>query len=155
MVGQVRSFNLDSYCDANGGVSASPTVIQNAGLDYRTVVFYCQSAQYKAINNARQDAVYQNQQQTTYTDQNTGSKLQQGSQGYNEEVLGLKYKDDGTIQNPFQKLPVETPPATLTCEDGTPPDGTGCCTGEIYTDMGEQGFNCCPTGGGDCFPPII
>ena len=26
--------------------------------------------------------------------------------------------------------------------------------GEIYTDMGDQGFNCCPDDGGDCFPPI-
>jgi len=43
----------------------------------------------------------------------------------------------------------------LTCEDGTPPDANGCCAGEIYTDMGEQGFNCCPESGGDCFPPIL
>lgn len=35
------------------------------------------------------------------------------------------------------------------------PDANGCCAGEIYTDMGDQGFNCCPDTGGDCFPPII
>lgn len=40
------------------------------------------------------------------------------------------------------------------CLDGTQPDKHGCCTGEIYTDMGELGFNCCPEAGGDCFPPI-
>lgn len=154
LIGQVRSFSLDEYCDGKGGVVPnSEYKIQQAGLDYRTVVFYCQTNQYEAINNAKQQAVYQNQQQTSNT--SGGTKLTPGSQGYNEEVLGLKYNDDGTIQNPFQKLPVETPPAAITCEDGTPPDANGCCTGETYTDMGEQGFNCCPASGGDCFPPII
>lgn len=40
------------------------------------------------------------------------------------------------------------------CTDGTVPDSNGCCAGEVYTDMGMQGFNCCPEVGGDCFPPI-
>jgi len=40
------------------------------------------------------------------------------------------------------------------CKDGVNPDEHGCCPGEIYTNMGDQGFNCCPTTGGDCFPPI-
>ena len=35
------------------------------------------------------------------------------------------------------------------------PDENGCMPGEIYTDMGEMGFNCCPESGGDCFPPIV
>ena len=43
---------------------------------------------------------------------------------------------------------------SVKCDDGTRPDSNGCCTGEIYTDMGEQGFNCCPESGEDCFPPI-
>jgi hypothetical protein len=34
------------------------------------------------------------------------------------------------------------------------PDKHGCCEGEIYTDLGEQGFACCPESGGDCFLPI-
>lgn len=42
----------------------------------------------------------------------------------------------------------------LLCPNGTKPDSHGCCQGEVYTDMGEQGFNCCPPGDGDCFPPI-
>lgn len=42
----------------------------------------------------------------------------------------------------------------LKCLDGTTPDSNGCCAGEIYTDMGDLGFNCCPQTGGDCFPPI-
>jgi type IV secretory pathway VirB10-like protein len=159
LVGQVRSFNLEGYCETNSDGSRTvrkgvESKIQEAGLDYRTVLFYCQSSQYQAINNAKQQAVYQNQQQTTYTNQSTGTKAQVGSEEYNKDVLGLNYNQDGTIQNPFQKLPTETPPAALTCEDGSAPDANGCCTGEVYTDMGEAGFNCCPSSGGDCFPPI-
>ena len=41
-----------------------------------------------------------------------------------------------------------------TCLDGARPDKNGCCTDEVYTDMGNLGFNCCPPGDGDCFPPI-
>ncbi|MBP3545429.1 MAG: hypothetical protein J6J82_03945 [Alphaproteobacteria bacterium] len=40
------------------------------------------------------------------------------------------------------------------CLDGTNPDKNGCCAGEVYTDMGDLGYNCCPESGGDCFPPI-
>lgn len=40
------------------------------------------------------------------------------------------------------------------CTDGTPADKNGCCQGEVYTDMDDLGFNCCPVGGGNCFPPI-
>ncbi|MBO4746236.1 MAG: hypothetical protein J5613_04185 [Alphaproteobacteria bacterium] len=42
----------------------------------------------------------------------------------------------------------------ITCKDGASPDINGCCPGEEFKDMGEQGFNCCPLDGGDCFPPI-
>lgn len=157
LIGQVRSFNLDQYCDGKGGVSANAATIQKDGFDYRTIVFYCQSNQYKAINNAKQEAVYKNQNDTGFvntgmgTADTTGNFV--GNQQYNENVLDLKYNEDGTIQNPFKPLPVETPPV-ITCEDGTVPDANGCCTGETFTDMGEQGSNCCPASGGDCFPPI-
>ncbi|MBN1281389.1 MAG: TrbI/VirB10 family protein [Alphaproteobacteria bacterium] len=158
LVGQVRSFNLDQYCDGKGSVSAAASTIQNAGLDYRTVVFYCQSNQYKAINNAKQNAVYQNQQQTSLTtkdDKGNTVKMQQGSKEYNEKVLGLKYNDDGTIKNPFEETkPTTAETSVITCDNGVSPDTNGCCPGETYTDMGDQGFNCCPSGGGDCFPPI-
>ena len=43
---------------------------------------------------------------------------------------------------------------SLTCPDGTPTDKHGCCAGEVYTNMGDLGSNCCPESGGDCFPPI-
>ncbi len=41
------------------------------------------------------------------------------------------------------------------CLDGAAPDENGCCAGEIYTDMGDMGWNCCPENTMlDCFPPI-
>ncbi len=49
---------------------------------------------------------------------------------------------------------VLSPQSELTCMDGSVPDKNGCCDGELYTDMGDLGFNCCPESGGDCFPPI-
>ena len=42
----------------------------------------------------------------------------------------------------------------VTCLDGVSPDANGCCAGETYTDMGDMGFNCCPSDETlDCFPP--
>lgn len=155
--GQVRSFNLQEYCsnykDGKLNLTKDQTqTLYERGIDYTTVLFYCQSNQYKAINNAKQDALYQNQQEQFQKNNSTV-----GSKTYNENVLGLKYNEDGSIQNPFQsaKKEAETATTIITCEDGTNPDANGCCTGEVYTDMGEQGFNCCPSSGGDCFPPIL
>ncbi len=160
-VGQVRSFNFDQYCaqDSKGiwDIKDNATTdIYDAGYDYRTVLAYCKSMNYQAINNARQAAVYENQQDASNSNSiaSTGGV---GSKTYNENVLGLKYNDDGSIQNPFQTAKVEedTAQSVITCEDGTTPDANGCCTGETFTDMGDQGFNCCPDTGGDCFPPIL
>lgn len=170
-VGQVRSFNLSSdYCTQ--GKDGLWTVnndnvagLYSEGYDYRTILMYCKSLNYQAKNNARQDALYQNQQQqfkSKYeTSNSTGGVSGQtvsGNQAYNTEILGLKYNEDGSIQNPFEssaKGEEQAAQAIITCEDGSAPDTNGCCTGEIYTDMGEAGFNCCPETGGDCFPPIL
>lgn len=46
------------------------------------------------------------------------------------------------------------PSEEMLCVDGSVPDKNGCCPGEVYTDMYDLGFNCCPESGGDCFPPI-
>ena len=162
-VGQARSFNLEQYCitdedgiwDINNDLA---NAIANSGYDYRTVLAYCQSLNYQAISNAQQDAYYQNQQQVFQETYGTaGNQTTQQQQAYNEDILGLTYDDSGAIQNPFASTPTaEAAPAenVITCEGGALPDEYGCCPGEIYTDMGEQGFNCCPEGGGDCFPPI-
>ena len=173
-VGQVRSFDLEQYCtkETEDGMwdidNKKYGEIANSGYDYRTVLAYCQSLNYQAINNARQDALYQNQQkqfQSSYANDSTFNNTISGtgtltgisgSQAYNEDILGLTYDGD-TIQNPFVDVATEeeaTTTAVITCEGGVAPDEYGCCPGEIYTDMGEQGFNCCPEAGGDCFPPI-
>lgn len=161
-VGQARSFDLQRYCEQDGnkiwGIKKGTTALDTmeSGYSFSTILGYCQSLNYQAINNAKQEAVYQNQQDASNKNSvaSTGGK---GTQTYNEQVLGLKYNDNGAIENPFQ-APATTVAAeepVLKCIDGSNPDANGCCAGEIYTDMGEQGFNCCPETGGDCFPPIL
>lgn len=163
MIGQVRSFKVNECCEKGKVKDPLPKVCE--AYDYRTLVFYCQSEQYKAINNARQDALYQNQQALFKHQYGTDSQFEtdtgltgiQGSQKYNEQVLGLEY-ENGVIKNPFEdeKDVSNNGTATLlTCEDGILPDENGCCPGEIFTDMGDQGSNCCPETGGDCFPPLL
>lgn len=168
LIGQVRSMMQASLqercCTAPTGQKASVPVSNWNDVEicrnysFATLDFYCRSfGTYTAINNARQEAVFQNQQQNAVqkTDYSTGANTVE----YNTQVLGLEYNSDGTIKNPFKK---ETPaPAqqqntsVITCEGGANPDVNGCCPGETYTDMGDQGFNCCPNTGGDCFPPIV
>ncbi len=148
LVGQSRSFNMEQYCATDNDGNYTGEVAETPDdTDYRTVLFYCQSLQYEAINNAKQDAVYQNQVSTGLP--------QKGTQEYNEQVLGLEYNDSGTIKNPFESTSAPADSGGIKCPDGTSPNANGCCTGETYTDMGDQGFNCCPDTGGDCFPPIF
>lgn len=40
------------------------------------------------------------------------------------------------------------------CADGTEPNKFGCCGDELFKDLGNTVFACCPKDGGDCFPPI-
>ena len=164
LIGQVRSMMQASLqeqcceckkdtaaCTANLNWQSMPTC---KNYSFVTLDFYCRSfGTYDAINNAKQQALFENQQEQMQ--QNTPK----GSVEYNTQVLGLEYNSDGTIKNPFKK---ETPaPAqqqntsVITCDGGANPDVNGCCPGETYTDMGDQGFNCCPNSGGDCFPPIV
>ena len=166
--GQVRSFTIASCCDGTKPKTGGECDI----YDYRTLVFYCQSAQYQAINNAKQEAAYFNQQQQftqSYGGDPTSAKVNAVSGGgagpntnveqtkYNEQVLGLTYNDDGSLQNPFESAPTESEPQqqVIKCFDGSLPDADGCCAGETYTNMGEMGWNCCPPEpNADCFPPI-
>ena len=168
LIGQVRSMLVDSikdkWCtkDPSGSGAwyaksdkTSLKDMNDQGYSFTTVDFYCRSfGTYDAVNNARQEAVFQNQQQQMQ--QNTP----QGSVEYNTQVLGLEYEADGkTIKNPFKKetpaAPAQQNTSVITCDGGANPDANGCCPGETYTDMGDQGFNCCPNTGGDCFPPIV
>lgn len=156
-VGQVRSFAVNQCC--TDGKVKNPLPSECETFDYRTLVFYCQSTQYKAINMAKQEQVFKNQQDAS--NKNSIAYISnQGQQAYNEQVLGLTYDEEtGAIENPFEEkedeVIIEASETVLTCEDGSLPDANGCCAGEIYTDMGDQGFNCCPSTGGDCFPPIL
>ena len=163
LIGQVRSMmesSLKDCCveDENGAWRADNSKMgssQCSGYSFTTMDFYCRSfGTYKATNNAKQEAVIKNQKEQFQ--QNTP----QGSTEYNTQVLGLKYDEDGNIKNPFEKekkpkheaAPAES--SAITCDGGANPDANGCCPGETYTDMGADGFNCCPDAGGDCFPPI-
>lgn len=40
------------------------------------------------------------------------------------------------------------------CPDGTTPNKYGCCGDEVFTDLGNLEFACCPKDGGNCFPPV-
>ena len=170
-VGQVRSFAVNEYCNDDGTVNQNRCNPSDCdGYDYRTILFYCQSSQYQAKNNAKQEALFQNQQDSSNEKSvaATGGKY---SKNYNEQILGLTYNQDGSIQNPFEPAPKPAAPdipaeesagaGTLTCTDGNLPDANGCCAGEVYTDMGYvdeatgSQYACCPEGSGDCFPPLI
>ena len=163
-VGQARSFQVDGICskDADGLWRAPADCFTTGktshnGYSCTTLKLYCESLNYQS-KKALQYEAYKEDQKKQY-DQKVQDLGGQGSQQFNEEILGVKYGADGTVQNPYQSSDASDPApetgAVLTCEDGNPPDENGCCAGEIYTDMGEQGFNCCPSAGGDCFPPLI
>ena len=185
-VGQVRSFNLMKYCttDSKGKVTVGSNWTAS-GYDYRTVYAYCESQNYQAKNNAKQDVYNQNikeqnvknygsaamtgYDETTKTLNWEANRTEEQEKAYNQDILNLEYADDGSIINPFAK-PAATVSPTLeaedvvTCDDGSAPDVNGCCTGETYTDNGPMDpnnpngpheFVCCPPGDGDCFPPIV
>ena len=40
------------------------------------------------------------------------------------------------------------------CADGAKPNKYGCCDGEVFKDLGNLVFACCPKDGGDCYEPI-
>lgn len=90
--------------------------------------------------------------------------IEYGTDEYNQEILGMKKKQDDEgndtkyWENPNNKF---SPPAAaaadddvVECEDGSMPDGDGCCSGETLTETDTGVWNCCPAGEGDCFPPI-
>ncbi len=163
LIGQVRSMMQaslkDSCCECQDNSCSAPVNYKSTECEkytFATLDFYCRSfGTYQAKNNAKQEAVFQNQQEQFQ--KNNGAK---GSEEYNKQVLGLKYDEDGNIKDPFKtenKPKPESAPdesSAITCDGGANPDANGCCPGETYTDMGADGFNCCPDAGGDCFPPI-
>ncbi|MCL2737323.1 MAG: hypothetical protein FWE17_00475, partial [Alphaproteobacteria bacterium] len=171
-MGQVRSLNvrMDGLCetDFNGNFTGRPVtdahrLAAERGIDFRAVVFHCQSGQFQAMNNVRWNQFFNQQHQLGQGNQvgmtqMPGLQPQQPifSPEFQQNQLGMQvHPETGLLLNPFAPLPPPPPgPAVLLCEDGTHPDSNGCCTGEILTDMGDLGMNCCPVTGGDCFPPL-
>ena len=157
-IGQARSFNLEQYCttDDQSGKRTAREECKNpsacGGYDYRTVLLYCESSTYKSKAKIKQEAYHESEKEKYKATYGTeGNRNEEQTAAY-EEMVGIVRDEDGYVVNPYEQPAVES---GLTCEDGTPPDANGCCTGEIYTDMGDAGFNCCPSTGGDCFPPLI
>lgn len=158
-IGQSRSFNVEAYCDCNGEICDVNEECKGKGCDgysYQTLLLWCKSMNYKSKKELQYDEYRKDQkQQYEKKVQDLGGPE---SQEFKQEILGIQYNDDGSVVNPYETpaAPVMEPEdAALTCMDGSLPDANGCCAGEIYTDMGDMGFNCCPEGGGDCFPPIL
>lgn len=104
---------------------------------------------------------------------NSLSELESPDDAQTTELVQLRetYRRDcvkrasGRARSTGMRTPVITDDAsaavetTETIDDAavacTTPDANGCCPGEVYTDMGPQGFNCCPTSGGMCFAPMV
>ena len=158
-VGQVRSFDAESMCTKNGDKwTIDEDKWRNGGstMDYRSVLAFCESMNYQA-KNMKKNEIYSKQVVDQY--QNTygteGNRNEEQTKAFNTDILGFTYDDDGLLENPWEvKKPDAPAEEEITCDDGSAPDANGCCAGETYTDMGAEGFNCCPDAGGDCFPPI-
>lgn len=170
--GQIRSFNLNPYCkaDKNNKITLDTSSNwQESGYDYRTVLAYCESQNYQAINNVKNTAYKNNlkkqedanQKKYGFSQEWTNDGLQTNfdddelEQKYNEEVLGLKYDDEGNMINPFAKpASVVANQDILTCEGGGTPDMNGCCPGETFT-TDDNGNNCClDSASGECYEPL-
>lgn len=160
-VGQARSFNIGQYCTEKNGKQTASDKCKNPencdGYDYRTVLMYCESLNYKTKTEVKQQAYHESEVQKYQDTYGTEGDRTEEQQAAYDEMIGITYDDEGYVENPYSEPATEAAPeeAVLTCMDGSLPDANGCCAGEIYTDMGEMGFNCCPEAGGDCFPPIL
>lgn len=160
-VGQARSFNLAEYCtspDSNGKRTAKEECKDPGacgGYDYRTVLMYCESLTYTTKSKVKQKAYHESEVKKYQDTYGTEGDRDEEQQAAYDEMIGITYDDEGYVENPYAEAEPAPEEATLTCMDGSLPDANGCCAGEIYTDMGEMGFNCCPEAGGDCFPPIL
>ena len=167
-VGQSRSFAVANYCtqdNKDGLWRVKPEcsgvddgkINQCGGHSYSTLKLYCDSLNYQS-KKALQYDIYREDQQAQFVatyGTTPDNRTEEQEQAYLQEVVGVQYNEDGTVKNPYEKSNSEPAAAQILCEGDVAPDANGCCAGEIYTDMGEQGFNCCPESGGDCFPPII
>lgn len=74
-----------------------------------------------------------------------------------QEEVQLEKVEDVVAVDPMVALEAEL--ANLDaglCADGSQPNKFGCCGDEVFKDLGDTVFACCPRdgGNGDCFPPL-
>lgn len=74
-----------------------------------------------------------------------------------QEEVQLEKVEDVVAVDPMVALEAEL--ANLDaglCADGSQPNKFGCCGDEVFKDLGNTVFACCPRdgGNGDCFPPL-
>ncbi|MBQ2859380.1 MAG: hypothetical protein IJE82_03385 [Alphaproteobacteria bacterium] len=74
-----------------------------------------------------------------------------------QEEVPLEKVEDVVAIDPMVALEAEL--ANLDaglCADGSQPNKFGCCGDEVFKDLGDTVFACCPRDGGnsDCFPPL-
>lgn len=68
-----------------------------------------------------------------------------------EEVIAEEVS--GPTEDELLEIELQNLDAGL-CADGAQPNKYGCCGDELFKDLGNTVFACCPPDGGDCFPPI-
>ncbi len=75
-----------------------------------------------------------------------------------EEVIAEEDVTEEVAEEPDPMIAIEQELANLDaglCADGSQPNRFGCCADEIFKDLGDTVFACCPKNGeGDCFPPL-
>ncbi len=74
-----------------------------------------------------------------------------------EEVAATESVVDVPVATAEPEITPEQVKANLEsglCADGAKPNKYGCCADELFKDMGNMVFACCPKQGGDCYPPI-
>ena len=91
------------------------------------------------------------------------SKVEDIEAGAAEEEIQVAEEAVALPDNPGadEVVPVISPEQELAnleaglCADGSAPNRFGCCGDEVFKDLGDTVFACCPKeGNGDCFPPL-
>ena len=82
-----------------------------------------------------------------------------------EEIVEIETEPVNEIEAPAESVAEVDPMIELEaelanldaglCADGSAPNKFGCCGDEVFKDLGDTVFACCPReGNGDCFPPL-
>lgn len=82
------------------------------------------------------------------TEQQSVVKEEKNNSTENKENLMLATEEEIKMLHELMNLDMGL------CADGTKPNKFGCCTDEIFKDLGNEVYACCPKTGGDCYPPL-